>query len=331
MEKIFHSYLKNYMFLTNEKLQDEQLAFIREDEIVINSNIYFVTKIKKLRFDISSLKIGFNYNLKGEFFVGRKRIPFDYSLLDIYFSIPQIKEHFKSKAAFVNYYYTCNLWPSFINELCMKYKFRKEFAFNDTLSDTDGKYIYLNSGLTKKLTRENDLLPLYADNLVGLLEVNNLLKIDNFAGELIYIGKSKDITKRTSKHNKFSKFYSQLKDDEELLFYFLEFDDSSLSIDRYEQLNNFTVITNIEVNEITKDNRISLIEACLINYFKPIVNVQEKNSNISHSVKVEEHLKKNDFTKIHIEFITEGALSRFGNNIVPHSNIHNINYDLLKK
>lgn len=331
MEKIFHSYLKNYIFLTNDKLQDNQLSIIKKHEIVKNSNIYFVTKIKKIRLDISSLKIGFNYNLKGAFFVGKEKMPFSYSLVDFYFSIPQIEKYFKSKFAFVNYYYDCNLKLRFINDLCMRYKFRKDFRINKLLSDSDGKNILINSRLSKKLTKETDELIIFAQNIFGLLEANNMLEIDNFIGDLIYIGKSKDITKRTSTHDKFSKFYSNLKDDEELLFYFLEFDDSNLSIDQYEILNNFRLITNTEIDEVTKDNRISLIEACLINYFKPILNEQEKNSDIVKSGKVDVHLRKNSFTKIHIEFVTEGVLSKFGNDTTLHSNTHNIEYDLTKK
>lgn len=327
MQKIFHSYLKNYIFLRNEKLQNEHISSLNEHQIVKNSNIYFVTKIKKIRFDKKS-SIGLNYNLKGTLFVGKTKIPFNYPLIEFYFSMPEIQNHFKNRFNFISTYYRCNLKINFFNFLCMKYKFYKDFKINKILSDSDGKNIYINSGLTQKLTNETDELLLHGENLFGLLELNNSIGNLDFKGDLIYIGKSKEITKRTSKHDKFSKFYSQLKDDEELLFYFLEFDDSNLSIENYAQLNNFKFISNLEVDEITKENRISLIEATLINYFKPVLNDLEKNNDLVKSNKVKEHLLKNNFTDIHIKLITDGSISKFGNDVIKHNNTHNIKFNL---
>lgn len=327
MQKIFHSYLKNYIFLRNEKLQDESINLIKEHEIVKNSNIYFVTKIKKIRFS-KNTSINFNGNLKGSLSVGKDKIPFNYPLIEFYFSMPGIENHFKNRFNFLNTYYKCKLGINILNKLCMKYKFYKDFKINYNLSNTDGKNIYINAGLTKKLTNEIDELIIHGENFFGLLESSNAIGNLDFNGELIYIGKSKEITTRTSKHDKFSKFYSQLNDDEELLFYFLEFDDSNLSIDNYPTLNNFKVISNFEVDEITKENRINLIEASLINYFKPILNKQEKDTDLEKSNKVNEYLKKNNFTNIHIELITEGTISKFGNKIIRHNNTHNIKYNL---
>jgi hypothetical protein len=187
MQKIFHSYLKNYIFLRNEKLQNEHISSLIEHQIVKNSNIYFVTKIKKIRFDKKS-SIGFNYNLKGSLFVGKTKIPFNYPLIEFYFSMPEIQNHFKNRFNFVSTYYRCNLKIKFLNLLCMKYKFYKDFKINKTLSDSDGKNIYINSGLTQKLTNETDELLLHGENLFGLLESNNSIGNLDFKGELIYIG-----------------------------------------------------------------------------------------------------------------------------------------------
>jgi len=326
LKKIFHSYLKNYIFLRNEKLQNENIDLLKKHEIVKKSNIYFVTKIKKIRFNNVSIK--FNGNIKGILSVGKDKIPFSYPLIEFYFSMPEIKKYFKNKINFLNTYYNCKSNINILNKLCIKYKFYKDFKINYNLSNADGKYIYINAGLTKKLTNETDELIIHTENFLGLLESNNAIGNLDFNGELIYIGKSKEVITRTSKHDKFSKFYSQLNDDEELLFYFLEFDDATLSIDNYSILNNFKVISNFEVDEITKENRINLIEASLINYFKPILNKQEKDVNLEKSNKINEYLKKNNFTNIHIELITEGIISKFGNKIIKHNNTHNIEYNL---
>lgn len=328
MQKIFHSYLKNYIFLRNEKLQSESFALIKKHEIVKNSNIYFVTKIKKIRFNIEDITIGFDGNLKGSLFVGKKKIVFSYPLIEFYYSIPEVKNYFKSRYDFLDAYYGCTLKISFLNRIYIKYRFYRDFKINNDLGHPDGKYIYINSGLSKKLTNEIDELLIYGENFFGLLESKGLIDNLDFRGELIYIGRSKEVTQRTSEHEKFSKFYHQLNDDEELLFYFLEFDDSNLSIENYPVLNNFKIITNFEIDKITKENRIKLIEASLINYFQPIINVQEKRKDLRKSNKINEYLKKNDFTNIHIELITEGVLSKFGNKLTPHENTHNIQYNL---
>lgn len=326
MKKIFSSYLKNFIFLRNEKLQDEYITLLKDHNIVSNSNIYFVTKVKKIRFD-KNLSIGFNFNLKGNLFVGKTKLPFNYPLINFYFSIPLLQEIFPTKFDLINYYYGSNFKINFLNQLYMRYKFYKDFKINNVLSDSDGKNVYINSGLTKKITNEMDELLIFSENFLGLLDSENLISNQIFKGDIIYIGKSKEITKRTSNHEKFSKFYSQLKDDEELLFYFLEFDDSNLSIEDYKLLN-FKIVSNLEIDEITKENRISLIEASLINYFKPILNNQEKNKELIKGNKVKEFLLKNGFTNIHIELITEGLLSKFGNSCISHSNSHDIKFDL---
>lgn len=329
MKKIFNSYLKEFMFLRNDKLQNN-IDIIKEHPIVKNSNIYFVTKIKKIRFDLPSIYIDFNYNIKGKIKLGNKKYKFKYPLNNFYMSMPQIGDYFKTEYNFINtYYHSSNI--KLLNNIFMRIKYRKDFKINYQLSDIDGKDLYLHSGLTKKLTNnESDELFIHGDNFIGLLDSTSNIERTNFTGETIYIGKSIDITKRTSTHDKFSKFYSQLKDDEELLFYFMNFDDSNISIDNISNLNNFQFISRTEVDEVQKEDRISLIEASLINYFKPILNKQEKNNNLSETNKVKKFLQHNNFTDIHIELITEGELSKFGNTTIKHSNVHNIKFDINK-
>lgn len=325
MEKVFNSYLKEFIFLRNDKLQNN-LEIIKEHPIVKKSNIYFVTKIKKIRFDLSSISIGYNYNLKGKLVLGNEKHKFSYPLNNFYMTMPGIGDYYQTEYNFMNaYYHSSNI--KIFNNLLMRIKYKKDFRINHSLSDNNGKNIYLNSGLTSKLTNnESDELLIHGDNFIGLLDSSKSKESNNFKGEIIYIGKSKDITKRTSKHDKFSKFYSQLNDDEELLFYFMDFDDSNISIDDMLPLNNFKFITRTDIDEIQKKDRISLIEASLINYFKPILNEQEKNNDFSQTNKVKKFLKKNNFTNIHIELITEGNLSKFGNDTIQHSNVHNIKY-----
>lgn len=323
--KTFHTYLKNYIFLRNEKLQKPNRKIIQEHPIVKNSNIYFVTKIKKIRFDLNNITISSNGNLKGYLYIGNKKIKFKYSLIDVYYTIPDIKNHFHDETTFLKYFYNCELPSDFLNMLCMKYKFHKDIKINKKLSDEDGKTLYINSKLTYKLTKESDEHVLHGENIFGRLEeLNKLPKNLDFLGELIYIGKSYDVISRTSEHEKFSQFQNLLRDDEELLFYFLEFEDSEFSIEDFPTLNNFKFISNLEINEIEKNDKVLLIEAFLINHFKPKINVLEKSIDLIKSPKVQKYLKKNGFDKMHVEINTEGILSKFGNSNIKHNNIHNI-------
>jgi hypothetical protein len=326
--KFFHAYLKNYIFLKNTKLQKGYIEYLKEHEIVKKSNIYFVSKIKKIRFCIKNLKIGFNGNLCGALYYGNEKIKFNYPLIDFYYSIPEINNHFNSPLEFLNTYYTCSIPIDFIQQLCIKYKFYKNSAINTKLSNNDGKNIIVNSSLMYKLTNYTDQITIESENFFGLLEQDGLLpKTIECYPELIYIGISKDITSRTSKHDKFSKFYEELNDDEELLFYFLEFDEAELSIDNL--YNNFKVISNDYVNNINDTNKIQLLETSLINYFKPKLNTQKKDSDLTTSKKVDECLKKNGFTDINIEIdVAEEILSTFGNYRTSHSNKHFIEFTL---
>lgn len=98
--------------------------------IVKSSNIYFVTKVKKMRFDVSSIHFGFNYNIKGKLKYGNRIKKFEYSiplfLLDI-----ELQNTFGNWKKYVKFLYSYNkkdYYPIF-------YKFKKNICQVKTNSD----------------------------------------------------------------------------------------------------------------------------------------------------------------------------------------------------
>ena len=316
-EKIFHSYMKNSIFFTLEKLRDVNYQLLSEHPTVKNSNIYFVTKVKKMRFDVSSINFGFDYNIKGKLKYGNKNKKFDYPIADLLFSSSsELQSHFGNWKNYVKFLYSfdkTNLYPIF-------YKFRKEHKLSDK-TNKDGKYLVIDSGFAKRAIKEHDMSEIffYADNIFGLLEPFEIF------GELIYIGRSQDVINRLLKHEKFTNFNMELNDDEELLFYFLEFDDDKIEKESFININ-FSFIMRNFAYEVEKENRIKIIEATLINYFKPIINKKEKNIDLINSEKVQKYLKTNRFTDINIEIDGNGEFMKFGNEYIKHKNRHSIEY-----
>ncbi|MDD3264175.1 MAG: hypothetical protein PHT94_04760 [Candidatus Nanoarchaeia archaeon] len=317
-EKVFHTYMKKHVFFTMEMLRDHNYNLLSENDIIKNSNIYFVTKVKKMRFDVSSIHFGLNYNIKGNLKYGNKSRKFNYFIPNLLFSLsPELQNTFHNWKQYVKNLYSYDkkdFYPTF-------YKFRKEHRLNEK-TNKDGKYLVIDSGFIKRALEEHDIYEIffYANNIFALLEPFEIFS------ELIYIGRSKDVMKRLSDHEKFTNFSLELNDDEELLFYFLEFDDAKIEIESFTNIN-FSFIMRNFIDEIEKETRIKIIEATLINYFKPIINKKEKNINLINSKKIKEYLKKNKFTKINIEIIGDGEFMKLGNEYIKHTNRHSIKYN----
>ncbi|WNL13887.1 hypothetical protein [Aliarcobacter cryaerophilus] len=316
-EKIFHSYMKSSIFFTLEKLRDINYQLLKEHNIVKSSNIYFVTKVKKMRFDVSSINFGFNYNIKGKLKYGNRIKKFEYSIPNLLFSLDiELQNTFGNWKKYVKFLYSYNkkdYYPIF-------YKFKKEHILSEK-TNSDGKYLVIDSGFAKRAIEGHDSNEIffYADNIFGLLEPFEIL------GELIYIGRSQDVIKRLSKHEKFRNFSLELNDDEELLFHFLEFEDEKIEKELFTK-KNFSFIIRDFVDEIEKENRIKIIEAILINYFKPTINIKEKKINLIKSQKIKKYLELNGFTNINIEIDGDGEFMKFGNQYIKHKNRHSIEY-----
>lgn len=262
--------------------------------------------------------------MKGNFKIGNKKLKFKYELPWFYYSMPEVQKQIPNYEAYVNYIFDCNHKSDFLNYLCSNIKFIKGHSVID--EGLDGIDIKIKSNMISKMTNsEQDTFVLYAQNLFGILDIQSEMNA-NIAPEIIYIGKSKGVINRIKKHEKTTLFMNQLKDDEELIYYFLEFDTSSIE-QMYNNGLNFAVLVRDEL-DAEKNDEIDAIEAVLINHFKPVVNRLEVDGEPEKNKKVIKYIANKGFNKINIEIESDGLFSCFGSGVIPKANRHEININL---
>jgi len=308
--KEIHFNLKDYIFLRSNKLL-ENIQNLKDIDFVNSKQIYFITKIKKIRFKKKSLSIGLNYNFKGSIYIGNDEYNFNISLLDYFnFLWSQKNKEYILPQKIIQKIYECKFKIKVINTLCSKYKFYKDFK----IENINNKTIIFTSNLLSVLTKgETNELPIYSENFIGYLIDKKYIQINNFYNKLIYIGKSKNIISRTSNHNQCLQFYNQLEDDQELLFYLIDFT-------IHQRIFNPNML--VQEKKLSKLD-IDFIEARLINYFKPVTNtIYKDTSHILKTKKFKSYYHNNQFDYIYIGIETDNIMSKFGNEHIQAKNIH---------
>jgi hypothetical protein len=255
------------------------------------SNIYFFTKVKKLRFDIETTELINKRTLKTTVLVGdSQKLHVEESL---YYIAPIISDVYPTIEEY--------------NDLCSDEDdfWSCEIDWKNSTSDR----IHF---LQKAKTGEIFDFWISPENLerTNSLELNS--EYEN-KPEVVYVGQSFRMIDRITSHKTLHQAVSELKDNEELRIYFLTFKYGYGGHKDYMKM--FGNVYNTWLSEHGKTNefknKIDLVERFLIHFFQPKYNTQHVKTNIENDRLVKEILLQNDIDTIAINIGVYGKKFEF--------------------
>ncbi|MDK9779237.1 MULTISPECIES: hypothetical protein [unclassified Vibrio] len=137
--------------------------------------------------------------------------------------------------------------------------------------------------------------------------------------KIVYIGKSSNLEDRIYKHEKIQQALACCDDDSDIYLYAFQFDCEKII---KECINGVNYLRSGDVDDITRDDRRTIVEIGLINYFKPQLNVHYIGDDLTN-IEVINNVLLDKFTHICVELIFDpGVFWKFGTQSVACSYEH---------
>lgn len=140
--------------------------------------------------------------------------------------------------------------------------------------------------------------------------------------KILYIGKSGHLDERIYRHEKIQEALAVIDDENDIFLYSFLFEDSRLRIS--EVAPNTVIHKKEKVDDITKDDRIALVEMVLINYFKPKMNTNYVSSDLNDS-EIFQRALYGKYSQLVQEVDHDGGFWNFGSDEVLPKLRHEIN------
>lgn len=321
-KNIFYINLRDYRALTPDQLYGEHKKLLENTIDQLNSKLYMITRIPKMRFKVDDCRMGFNFNVIGRLkFSNGRELKFDASMAKFWHEAPEYYDKFSSEIELAGFFLERSADFSYFNILPTKLKYRL-FSYVRRDLSSESKLV-INCALSRVIAgfkRINvDLYPYRVANLCDM-------EIGNYP-EVLYIGISnKDILRRVSNHEKLQEILAVNGDHHDLLIYFMSLENSNVSFENSG--DSIFYLLKGPNNRISIKDQTEMAKTALIKYFNPKFNEKKTKKEVARNEKVKKNLIGNGYTEILCELNTYGILSRLGTNSVQGSNNHIIKYRL---
>jgi hypothetical protein len=252
------------------------------------SNIYFFTRVKKIRFDIPNCKLVDKRNLEVTLTIGGKvTLKVHKSLFEV---IPFFREIFKTEEDFLICFNDEDGW------------FECKISYEASTPDR----LVFNVFIKGEQQSEFTLLPEH-------FETEDELEKSN-SPEVVYVGQSFNMLTRMHSHKTLHRASSKLQDNEEIRLYFITFRyayGGSKGKFSFSNKPYNVMLTLPDTHPEEYYMKISLAERFLIHFLQPIYNDQHKNTSIEKDTLVKEILLKFQVDGVIINFGVHGQYFQF--------------------
>lgn len=297
---IFHISLKDYRVLTVDQLYGQHKKLIRDVIEELDSRLYIISRIPKMRFIVDRCRIGMRLNVVGRMVLGNGRArKFNARMTRLWHEEPELHNAFLTERHLAKYYLDKCADSSYFSFLPASFKYRL-FSYIYRDKSNASKLVlkcvlgYAIAGFQKF---EGELLPYRVANLCDL-------DIGKYP-EVLYIGISnKGMFRRITNHKKLQEILAVNDDNHDILIHFLTLEDSDILYKAEE--GNLFVLTQRTQSKISRSNQTDLAETALIKYFSPRFNEKKTKTELSRNEKVKEQLIKKGYTEIYCELNSEG-------------------------
>jgi hypothetical protein len=289
--KYLKSYLVNALFITPEKLYREFGQISKNVNQITEGKLYFIVKRPKVRFKDNvqlTKKCELKYKYKGQSFFSKKKI------------IPLSNIILCSQSGFKK-----DVLPESV-------KLQKNLRYIENANEADFSgykkelvYVFPSTGDIERVNRAFTFeLIFHSGSKIKQIQLtifaHQLLRMTNkhiVKCEILYIGKANELINRTNQHKHVQQAQSECSDDDEIYLYFFTPKFEVLAVN---QSGSRKIPKDFKT--LTQEKRVLICEAGYINYFKPEMNSQHKNSNITKSDTLL-WLRQNKYTHLAVQCI----------------------------
>lgn len=273
---------------------DAFIEILKEKESFQHSNIYFICKAKKLRFNHTKTRLNNKTDVCAEIILGNNEKTQTvqssiYDLLNVFATPFGSKKNFEKLLRAKDPFVTLEL--------------EKEQPKVDNIS------------LSLNILNQNKLpIHLLPENFEATCKIDF-----NNEPQVLYVGQSFRMLDRIQSHKALHKAASQCSDDEDIKVFFINFK-YGYGGDKVKAIYQGTMWNywlNIDRESDEYKTKIDLIERFLIHFFKPIYNDQHTNANMMTDTLVKEILLKESIKSMSVGIGVHGPGYGFWSNQQP--------------
>jgi hypothetical protein len=318
--KIFNPYLVDSIFILPLQLYGEygkQLELIPEFR---GSTIYFIVKRKKLRFVLNEVMLEDNLFKFTISVSGQQVLTHQIPLTRLLTGEDKPETIEPIIIPVLSFFHLRLLEPQYYPYPIVGVSIDK--------SKSNEKILSLKIWTSDGKSNEKPIFPYALMHSVGA-------GVDDFS-EILYIGKSLNMKKRTLVHKKIQQALAEVDETEDDIYiYFFTLREQRVLLNAGEyckRLGSHSVLgsrTFGDMVEITDEGRTNLVEMALINYFIPKYNDHHTKSQIPLNQQVKDLLKANNYTILRIDIsFDDDVFMKFGSAYVKPKQHHTIDYSL---
>lgn len=273
--------------LFNEALDE----YFDKNSYLNQSNIYYLCKVKKVRFSKENTQIlqnnFINFHLKC---ANGKELQVKKSIFSVSQDAKSIRDH--------------------ITSIQTEFSFEELIYFEINSEKSDSEYIEINIRLVGNEDKSNiQSFKIYPINVWANDDNVDL----NNPPEIIYIGQSENILKRFRSHKTVLKAVSQLSDSEELFHYLITFKVGygSSKEEFKEDSKIMSLLPNMDRKNDNYWSLINILERILIYFYQPQLNELHMNTPIEKDKAIDKFLKKDNIIGMTIGVGVNGKTHAF--------------------
>jgi hypothetical protein len=317
--KIYNPYLSESMFFKPEQMYGENRKVFEDIPYIDKGKIYFLAVRNRVRIIPESVELLDTAKIKFEILIdgaNNKVIEVDAAPLFIDFG-SKIREVFKNSKSLQEHMVAVKDTADYMEKLRNSTKSSPLIGVSYIKDKQNKKSIPLK--IHTPDGREGEL-PFTVHSILSEFEID----IADFP-KILYIGKSEKLNNRIYRHEKIQEALAVVDDEDDIYLYSFQFKDKRINLSMDD--SNFAIHKEEKVNDINAEDRISLVEMALINYFKPKMNSDYVNSDLNQSEIFKRALSKK-YTHLVQEVDHDGEFWNFGSDVVPPALRHEISYDV---
>ena len=316
MDVTFNPYLSDSLFFRPEQMYGENRKIFEELPYIAKSNIYLLAERRKVRVITSSISLSDDGYISASFTLEDgsaipARFPFAPTIIQL-------------GTKFIEVYGNADTLQKYVAGV----KNQDEYLARQK-SASDRPLIGVSLDFEAQ-NKKNIALRLHTpDGQVGNLpfSVHSILSVFEIdVGDhpfVLYIGKSEHLKDRIYRHEKIQQALSTLDDDSDLYLYAFQFDANKYT--RSYLPDRTLVLKRDYVTDIAAVDQLAIVEMCLINYFKPRLNIDYKNCDIPLNPVYQSALKGR-YNNVVLEVDHDSGFWNFGTEHIAAELRHQIEY-----
>lgn len=317
--KIYNPYLSDSLFFRPEQMYGENRKVFEDIPYIDKGNIYFLVVRNRVRIIPESVELLNTAKIKFEILIdGTKKKFIEVDTAPLFIDLgSKIKEVFKDSNSLQEHMVVVKDTADYMAKLKNSTKNSLLIGVSYIKDKQNKKSIPLK--LHTPDGQEGELL-FTIHSILSEFEID----IGDFP-KILYIGKSEKLNNRIYRHEKIQEALAVVDDEDDIYLYSFQFKDTRINISKDD--SNFAIFKKEKVNDINAEDRISLVEMALINYFKPKMNRDYVNSDLNQSEIFKRALSKK-YNELVQEVDHDGGFWNFGSDVVPPALRHVIPYEV---